>query len=92
MRELVNKVGDEFVNHIKTHFQSQYEIFREISDFQITVVVDNNFIFGQIKNIVERNKSLETSFIYRISKLSSVKIYAPPKLVEELFDKIAKRF
>ncbi len=89
-RELVNKVGDEFVNHIKTHFQSQYEIFREISDFQITVVVDNNFIFGQIKNIVERNKSLETSFIYRISKLSSVKIYAPPKLVEELFDKIEK--
>lgn len=89
-RELVKKVGDDFVNFVKDRIEDQYQLFKEITQFRISVVVDNNFVFGQIKNLVEKNKPLELSFLYRLTKLKSVKIYAPPLLVQELYDKIEK--
>lgn len=87
-QDLVKKVGDDFVNLLKDKFQDEYQLFKEISQFKISVVVDNNFVFGQLKGLVEKNKPLEGSFIYRIANLKSVKIYAPPKLKSELYDKI----
>lgn len=86
--DLVKKVGDDFVNLLKDKFQDEYQLFKEISQFKISVVVDNNFVFGQLKRLAEKNEPLESSFIYRIANLKSVKIYAPPKLKEELQDKI----
>lgn len=86
--KLVKKLGDDFVNIFKDKLQDEYPHLKEISQFKILVVVDNNFVFGQLKGLAEKNKPLESSFIYRIANLKLVKIYAPPKLKEELYDKI----
>ena len=87
-KEIISKFGDGFVNSLKTQLSEEYQLFKEIKQFKLHMVIDNNFIFGQIKGLIEKSKPLEGSFIYRISNLKSVKIYAPPKLREELYDKI----
>lgn len=61
--DLVKKIGDDFVNLLKDKFQDEYKLFKEISQFKISVVVDNNFVFGQLKGLAEKNKPLEGSFI-----------------------------
>jgi predicted nucleic acid-binding protein len=86
--EIVKKLGDEFVKLLKDKFTDEFQLVKEINQFKLTVVVDNNFVFGQLKNLAEKNIPLENSFIFRLSRLKLIKIFAPPKLKEELYDKI----
>ena len=53
-KRLVNSLGVDFINQMRTHFRSELSLTREISEFQLTIVIDNNFIFGQIKSAVEK--------------------------------------
>ncbi|MFC0875867.1 PIN domain-containing protein [Saccharicrinis sp. FJH2] len=84
----VKELGNEFVGLIKELLQDEFQLLKEITEFRFSIVIDNNFIFGQIKNIIEKNLDLEDSFIYKLTHTSYVDVYAPYKLKEELYDKI----
>jgi predicted nucleic acid-binding protein len=82
--KIVKTLGNDFVGLIK----DELLLFREISQFRFSIVIDNNFIFGQIKNVVEKNINIENSFIYKLVNSSYIDVYAPCKLKDELYDKI----
>lgn len=86
--DIVNVLGNDFVGLIRDRFKDELQLFKEISQFQFSVVIDNNFIFGQIKNVIEKNKKIEDSFIYKLVKAKHIDVFAPPKLKDELYDKI----
>ncbi len=86
--EIVKSLGNNFVGLVKEKFKDELQLFKEISQFRFSIVIDNNFIFGQIKNVVEKNKNIENSFIYKLVNSSYIDVYAPFKLKEELYDKI----
>lgn len=85
---LVREVGPELVNFIQEKIDGHRSLLTELAKFKFKFVVDNNFIFGQIKGAIEKNKEIEKSFIYKLLSSRSIKIFAPPKLQEELYDKI----
>jgi predicted nucleic acid-binding protein len=86
--KLVREVGPELVNFIQEKINGHRSLLTELAKFKFKFVVDNNFIFGQIKGAIEKNKEIEKSFIYKLLSSWSIQIFAPPKLQEELFDKI----
>lgn len=86
--KIVQTLGSDFVGIIKENFQKELKFFNELSKFKLSIVIDNNFIFGQIKNLIEKDKKLETSFVYKLVTASYINVYAPYKLKEELIDKI----
>lgn len=89
--KFVKQVGHSFVNLLKERFMDEYKLFKEISQFEMSIIVDNNFVFGQINGCVENDKKLEDTFLYMIANIKFIKLYAPPKLREELYDKIEKK-
>ena len=52
--EIVKSLGNNFVGLVKEKFKDELQLFKEISQFRFSIVIDNNFIFGQIKNVVEK--------------------------------------
>ncbi len=86
--ELINKYGHEFVKILREGFKYQLKDLKEITDFRLSLIIDNNFIFGQVKKLAERNELLESSFVYKLLCSDYVDVYAPPKLKKELYDKI----
>ena len=87
-QELTIKYGHEFVKILREGFKSQLKDLKEITDFRLSLVIDNNFIFGQVKRLAERNEPLESSFVYKLICSDYIDVYAPPKLKDELYDKI----
>jgi len=85
---IVENLGDSFITNVRSIFGNELNNIFKYGQFDISVVIDNNFIFGQIKNIVSKKSRLEDSFVYKLVESSCVKVYAPYKLKEELFDKI----
>lgn len=86
--DIVKSLGNEFVGNVKKAFQDELEMFKEISQFRFSIVIDNNFIFGQIKSAVEKGGKIEDSFIYKLANATYIDVYAPFKLKEELYNKI----
>ena len=86
--EIVKTLGNDFVGWIKESFQKELNFFEDISEFRFSIVIDNNFIFGQIKSTIEKNRKIEDSFIYKLINSKYIDVFAPPKLKEELFDKV----
>lgn len=85
---IVNSLGNEFVELIRERFKNEIQPFESISNFRFSVVIDNNFILGQIKNAVEKNIEIKHTFIYRLVNSNYIDVYGPYKLREELFIKI----
>lgn len=85
---VVKTLGNNFVGVVRDKFKDELQLFKEISKFRFSIVIDNNFIFGQIKNVVEKNKKIESSFVYRLINSNYIDIYGPYKLREELYNKI----
>lgn len=85
---IVKSLGNSFVGIVREKFKDELQLFKEISKFRFSIVIDNNFIFGQIKHVVEKNKRIESSFIYKLINSNYIDIYGPHKLKEELYDKI----
>jgi len=86
--KMVHEVGSELVNFIREKINGQKSLVSELAKFKFRFVVDNNFIFGQIKGAIEKSKSIEKSFIYKLLSSKSIQIFAPPLLQEELYAKI----
>lgn len=84
----IHEVGHELVNFIQEKIQGSGSLLTNLANFRFKFVVDNNFVFGQIKGAIEKNRSIEKSFIYKLLASRSIQIYAPPKLKDELLDKI----
>lgn len=85
---LVNEVGIELVNSLKAQLKAEYSFIKEITGFKFKMIVDNNFIFGQIKGAIKNKKSIEQSLLFKLMASTSVEIFAPPLLREELVEKI----
>ncbi|MCH2449223.1 MAG: PIN domain-containing protein [Gracilimonas sp.] len=85
---LTNELGPALYDHVRN--QSHQEILKieGFGELHFSLVIDTNFIFGQIKGSVTKNISLEETFIYKLINCSFVTVYAPFKLKEELFEKI----
>lgn len=86
--DIVKLLGNDFVNTLKGRFEDEYSLFKEISTFSMTIVVDNNFVLGQIKGLIKSNRKLDDSFVYKISSSKLVEVFAPPKFKEEIYRKI----
>jgi predicted nucleic acid-binding protein len=86
--KIVKKFGNDYIETIIEIFKKDFNFFKELFNFKFIFVIDNNVIFGQIKNILEKNKKLEDSFIYKLVNTPFIEVYAPCKLKEELNNKI----
>lgn len=87
-KEIVLDFGPSFIEEFRKAFREELSSFEELSKFELIIVVDNNFVFGQIKNCVEKGMKYEDTFIYRLLHTGFVNVCAPPKLKDELFDKL----
>ncbi len=85
---LIREVGPELVNYIQEKIDGQKSFLSRLAKFKFKLVVDNNFIFGQIKGAIKKDKEIEKSFIYKLLTSRVIQVYAPPKLKEELLEKI----
>ncbi len=90
-KDLKKSLGNEFIGHIKKFFKDEFNIFNEISNFEFTIVIDNNFIFSQINGAILNNNPIEKSNLYKIVTSTWINVYAPPLMKKELFDKIEKK-
>lgn len=81
-------IGEKFVETITEYFTDGNYFMSQLLPHSLSVVIDNNFIFGQIKTMVRDKKPLQDSFIYKLCELSFIEINAPYKLQEELKAKI----
>ena len=88
-KKIVKKMGDDFVQLMDKRLKGEYRGLDGIMNFRLTVVVDNNFLFGQIKGVLKSNSAIEDTLIYRLGKSKSVLVYAPPKLKQEIYAKIS---
>jgi len=84
-KKIVQTLGPEFVNCFKDKFKDETGYFKEVSKFKLIIVIDNNFIFGQLKGLLKKKESIENTFLYKLSNSSLSEVYAPPKIQEELF-------
>lgn len=74
---IVNTLGNNLVGWIREKLKNELKSFKEISQFRFSVVIDNNFIFGQIKNVVEKNKDIRSSYIYELVNSNYIDVYGP---------------
>lgn len=86
---LKGDINNEFYAYIKGAIGGAFNLYEDLAKFQLSIVVDTNFVFGQLKAIIEKNRDFETSFIYKILQCDFLKVYAPYLLKKELFDKIS---
>jgi predicted nucleic acid-binding protein len=86
--KLLHEVGPDLVNYIQEKIDGQKAFLGQLAEFKFKFVVDNNFVFGQIKGAISKNKDIEKSFIYKLLSSKSIQVYAPPLLKEELLAKI----
>lgn len=87
-KEIVGVVGAEFVNYVKEKLTSTSMDFGKLSKFKFKIIVDNNFLFGQIKGLVTKKANAQDNFVYRLSEMESVNMYGPHLLQEEVIEKI----
>lgn len=87
-KHMIKTSGTGLVNELKEKLKIEYQFLKQLSDFQFRIVVDNNFVFGQIKGLLDKNEKIENSFLFKTLLSKSVQIFAPPKLQEELKSKI----
>ncbi len=87
-RHLIKTAGIGLVNELKEKLKIEYQFLKQLSDFQFRIVVDNNFVFGQIKGLLDKKGQIENSFLFKLLLSKSIQMFAPPKLQEELKDKI----
>lgn len=86
--DITHSLGIEFVDCLKENLKPAALSLFEIHKFKFSVVVDNNFVLGQIMGFVDKGKSFEESFIYRLINASYIDVFGPHKLKKELRDKI----
>ncbi|MEO9475609.1 MAG: PIN domain-containing protein [Cyclobacteriaceae bacterium] len=87
-KQFIKEVGFDFINEIKDKMNIEYDFLNQLLNFRFKLVIDNNFIFGQIKGTLNKKGDIEKSFLFKLLSSKSVQIFAPPKLQEELNDKI----
>lgn len=84
-KSIVHSLGSNFVNAFKDKFKDERGYFKEITMFKLIIVIDNNFIFGQIKGILKKKEAVEDSFLYKLANSRLSEVFAPPKIEEEVY-------
>ena len=84
-KKIVHSLGHQFVNSFKDKFKDEQGYFKEVSQFKLVIVIDNNFIFGQIKGLLKKKETVENTFLCKLAKSSLSEVYAPPKIEEEVY-------
>lgn len=87
-KKLVNEVGIDLVNFLKDRLRGDYSFIKGLATFKIKMIVDNNFILGQIKSAIKTQKKIEDTLIYKLMSSKSVEMLAPILLEKELTEKI----
>ncbi|MEQ8524687.1 PIN domain-containing protein [Gracilimonas sp.] len=91
-KELTQNIGMDVKNKVKKEIQGNFISIQGIGRLNASVIIDNNFVIAQMRGILSSDKKLEDSFIYRLLNSIFITAYAPPKLKEELYDKVDKYF
>jgi|GEM_PF-1531596 len=86
--KLIKDVGIDLVNYLKEKLNVEYNFLKDITQFKLKIVIDNNIIFGQIKGAIKKQKSIEDSFLFKLLLSNSVHMFAPHQLEQELTEKI----
>lgn len=87
-KRLVKDLGSGLVTELKRILGAELGFIKEITNFRLKLIVDNNFVLGQLLTVIRKNDSLESCFLSKILQTSVVSVYAPPKLRNELSEKI----
>src|SRR5689334_18139266 len=80
--KLIHEIGIDLVNFIKEKMSIEYSFLKELTNFKFKMIVDNNFILGQIKGVIKNKKRIEDSLLYKLMLSTSVEMFAPPMLKE----------
>jgi predicted nucleic acid-binding protein len=87
-KQMIKTAGIGLVNEMKDKLKIEYQFLKQLTDFKFRIIVDNNFVFGQIKGLLKKKGQIEDSFLFKLLLSKSVQMFAPPKLQEELIAKI----
>jgi len=85
---LTSEIGPGLYEYLKNQTQQEILEIKGFGELHFSLVIDTNFIFGQIKSSVTKNIPLEETFIYKLVNCSFITVYVPFKLHDELFEKI----
>ncbi len=88
--DITKNVEIEITEEVKTQFRESFSTIESFGELNVSIVLDNNFVFGQIKTMVSKGTDLEDTFIFRLLNSVFVSVHAPYKLREELYTKIEK--
>lgn len=87
-KSLCENFDKDFVEYVREQVETTFLSLKDFTNFKLQIVIDNNFIFGQIKSTIEKGHPIKSTFVYRLITSSFVDVYAPYKLKDELYDKI----
>jgi len=85
---LTNEIGPALYELLKNQTQQEILKIEGFGELHFSLVIDTNFIFGQIKSSVTKSIPLEETFIYNLVNCSFITVHVPFKLHDELFEKI----
>jgi len=87
-----NQIASNFevglTEDLKQGIKEALSSFESFGPITVSVVLDNNFVFGQIKSMLKKQIPLEDSFIYRFLNSMFISAHGPFKLKVELYEKI----
>lgn len=87
LTELVKELPKSFWESLSNMFKSEY--FNPFSSsFKMEFVVDTNILFMEVRSLMLNN----SSFFMKVYDNPLIKVYAPPKIEEELLSRIQRKF
>jgi len=83
----IHKIPNELTKYVKSKILESQTFFKN-KTFELELVVDTNIIFSEVRSLVVNG----SSFFLKIADNSSIKIYAPSQLKQELYENIKLKF
>jgi len=86
--KFIHNLTPQLIEYIREKVTETKSFFLKDKSFKLELVVDTNIIFSEVRSLCVNN----SSFFLKISENPLIKIYAPKKLKEELYEKIKIKF
>lgn len=97
-RQLTLDIAEPTLNFIQQRLEEHLSLDQLLGLNKISVVVDNNFLFGYVSGFSNNEEADEFSlekfkntFVFKFINSNLFEIIAPPKLAEELYSKIEQK-
>lgn len=92
MNEVKSKFAPFVINFLRSSSNQDLGYLKEVLNFRLKLVIDNNILFAEINGLIKGNKAVENCFFYQLALNPSIDFFAPPFLKEEILTKIDEKF